>query len=308
MPAFVTRAETLSVVIPCHNEEAFIGPCLDALAAQTDDLHEIIVVDNNSTDRTAAVVRGYMKSNPKITLLLERTPGVAHARNAGFRAASGYVLGRIDADTRVRPGWARAVLDFLSTDGAHVGGVTGLNLPYDSPVRSLKAWWFGRQLRKGTVGGERPVTNLHGANMAIRRAAWREIEHRVSTDARIHEDLDLALCLGEAHIALAQLTEMNVDVSPRRALTPPSQFSEYIQCGIETFELHDAMTEQRRKALRLHWWWHILVFAVYRPYDPARKRYSLRYVFSPVRSRMLPVNNGASSADAAEAEAATRVS
>ena len=54
VPAFVTRAETLSVVIPCHNEEAFIGPCLDALAAQTDDLHEIIVVDNNSTDRTAA--------------------------------------------------------------------------------------------------------------------------------------------------------------------------------------------------------------------------------------------------------------
>ena len=62
--------------------------------------------------------------------------------------------------------------------------------------------------------------------------------------------------------------------------------SEYIQCGIETFELHDAMTEQRRKALRLHWWWHILVFAVYRPYDPARQRYSLRYLFSPVRSRM----------------------
>ncbi len=280
----------MSVIVPCHNEEASIGPCLAALIAQDDDLHEIIVLDNNCTDRTAAVVQGFMAFHPKITLLFECTPGVAHARNAGFRAATGTVLGRVDADTRVRPGWARAVLDYFAADGAHVGGVTGLNLPYDSPVRNVKAWWFGRHLAKGRIGGGRPANNLHGANMAIRRSAWRRVENMVCSDSELHEDLDLALCLKKAQVPLAQLSDMNVDVSPRRALTPPWEFSEYIECGVRTFERHGAMTPEKRKALRLHWWWHILVFAVYRPYDPSKQRFSLRYLFAPVQSRMLPVN------------------
>jgi glycosyltransferase involved in cell wall biosynthesis len=286
----VTLTETLSVVVPVHNEEAYIGPCLEALVAQGDDIHEIIVVDNNCTDRTVTVVEAFVQAHPKISLISERSPGVAHARNAGFRAATGDVLGRVDADTRVGPGWARAILDFLSTDGAHVGGVTGLNLPYDSPVRSLKAWWFGLHLKKGAVGGGRKIVNLHGANMAIRRHAWQRVEHRVSTEAEIHEDLDLALCLDKVDVELAQLSDMNVDVSPRRALTPPSEFGEYIESGVKTFELHDAMTPEKHKALRLHWWWHILVFAVYRPYDPMKRRYSVRYLFAPVRSRVMPVN------------------
>lgn len=301
MPASVTSAKTLSVVVPAHNEEAYIGPCLAALVAQGDDVHEIIVVDNNSTDRTAAVVEAFIKDHPHIRLLSERAPGVAHARNAGFRAARGDVLGRVDADTRVKPGWARSILDFLSTDGAHIGGVTGLNEPYDSPVRWLKSWWFGRHLKKGTVGGGRRVTNLHGANMALRRVAWRRVEHLVSTDAELHEDLDLALCLGKVDVQLAQLSDMNVEVSPRRALTPPSEFGEYIECGVRTFERHDVMTQEKHKALRLHWWWHILVFAVYRPYDPTKNRYSLRYLFSPVHSRMLPVSADAKTVTVEEA-------
>nr|WP_296768668.1 glycosyltransferase family 2 protein [Rhodococcus sp. (in: high G+C Gram-positive bacteria)] len=290
MPASVTSAKSLSVVVPAYNEEAYIGPCLAALVAQSNHIHEIIVVNNNSTDRTVAVVEAFMQSNPKVKLISEGAPGVAHARNTGFRAATGDILGRVDADTRVKPGWARAVLDYFSADGAHVGGVTGLNEPYDSPVRGLKAWWFGRHVKKGTIGGGREVTNLHGANMAIRRAAWRRVEPLLSTDAELHEDLDLALCLGKIDVKLAQLTDMNVELSPRRALTPPSEFGEYIECGIRTFERHDAMNDQRRTALRLHWWWHILVFAVYRPYDPRKKRFSIRYLLSPVQSRVLPVS------------------
>ncbi|MGA9873231.1 MAG: glycosyltransferase family 2 protein [Rhodococcus sp. (in: high G+C Gram-positive bacteria)] len=301
----MTRAETLSVVVPAYNEEAYIGLCLKSLVAQSDDLHEIIVVDNNSTDRTAAVVRAFMATEPKVKLLVETAPGVAHARNAGFRAATGDVLGRVDADTRVRPGWARAILDHLGAERAHVGAVTGLNLPYDSPVRGLEAWWFGRHLRKGAIGGGREVQNLHGANMAIRRTAWRRVENLVSTDGHLHEDLDLALCLGAVDVRIAQLSNMNVDVSPRRALTPPTQFHEYIDCGIRTFEHHGAMTPEKHKALRLHWWWHILVYAVYRPYDPAKRRYSLRYLIGPTRSRMLPVTADAASVTVTQATQST---
>ncbi|NIL74684.1 hypothetical protein RhoFasB10_00772 [Rhodococcus sp. B10] len=302
VPSSVTPAETLSVVVPAHNEESYIGFCLEALLAQGDDIHEIVVVDNNSTDRTVEVVQAFMRTEPKITLIFEDKPGVAHARNAGFRVASGDVLGRVDADTRVTAGWARAILDFLSSDGAHIGAITGLNLPYDSPVRGLKAWWFGRHLKKGNVGGGRLVKNLHGANMAIRKTAWHRVGHLVSTDAALHEDLDLALCLGSVGVEIAQLSDMNVDVSPRRAFTPPSEFHEYIDSGIRTFTHHDVMTKEKRKALRLHWWWHILVFAVYRPFDPIKKRYSVRHLLRPVQTRMLP----ATAEGVVTVEAATR--
>lgn len=296
---------SLSVIVPAYNEEAYIGRCLEQLLLQIEHLHEIIVVDNNSTDSTAAVVEAVARIQPKVRLVREFVPGVAHARNAGFRAATGAILGRVDADTRVRPGWARAVRTFMSTAQSDVAGVTGLNEPYDSPVRGLKAWWFGRHVKKGTVGGGRLVTNLHGANMAIRRSAWHRVEGKVSTDSDLHEDLDLALCLGKSDLKIAQLSDMNVLVSPRRALTPPSKFHDYIDCGVKTFAHHDAMTSEKARALRLHWWWHILVYAVYRPYDPKKQRYSLRYLLSPAVERMLPVTTSTTQAGTADPTTST---
>jgi glycosyltransferase involved in cell wall biosynthesis len=49
----------VSVVVPAYNEEQTIGPCLDAILCQTVAADEIIVVDNDSTDGTAAVLRAY---------------------------------------------------------------------------------------------------------------------------------------------------------------------------------------------------------------------------------------------------------
>lgn len=134
----VTRAG-LSVIVPVHNEERYIGPCLDALIEQQHDLVDIVVVDNNCTDSTVDVVRRAQERCPKIKLVQESKPGVAHARNAGFEAADGDILGRVDADTRVRPHWARAVCDFFGRgDTEEVGAISGLNNSYDSPYRRIK--------------------------------------------------------------------------------------------------------------------------------------------------------------------------
>ena len=54
-----TNIHRISVVIPCYNEEAAIGACLDALASQIPQPSEVIVVDNNCTDRTAEIAQSY---------------------------------------------------------------------------------------------------------------------------------------------------------------------------------------------------------------------------------------------------------
>lgn len=282
---------TLSVVVPAYNEERYIGPCLANLLEQQDDIREIIVVDNNSTDTTAQIVDAIAATHPIVRRITESRPGVAFARNAGFDAVTSDIIGRIDADTRVRPGWARTIRDFFAReDTGKVGGVSGMSNSYESPYRRLKGWYIDRRVKEGTFGGERRIDNLHGANMAVRRKSWQQVRDAVSTDPDIHEDLDLALCLREKDIEIAQLTELWVDVSPRRAYTPPREFADYIASGVTTFERHGRMTPQIRKILRLHSKVHVLVYLAYRPYDPERGRFTLSRLLRGQKARNMPID------------------
>lgn len=286
----MSSANSLSVVVPAFNEENYIGACLKSLLGQKEDLHEIIVVDNNSTDRTSEIVEKVAAMHPVVRLVRETTPGAVHARNAGFDAATGDILGRIDADTRVEAGWARAVLDFFARpDAAAVGAVSGLSNSYDSPYRALKGWYVRRLIAKGVLGGERRIRNLHGANMAVRRSVWERVGVTTSTALDVHEDADLALCICDAGFEIAQLSQMWADVSPRRALTPPREFSRYLRASVRTLERHDAMTARDRRMLRLHWCTHLGAYLAYRPYDPVRGRFTLGRLMFGGPARTMPV-------------------
>ena len=283
-------APTLSVVIPVHNEEHYIGKCLDALLPQEEDLHEILVVDNNSTDSTADIVRSYLPAHPKLQLLEESRPGVAFARNHGFDRATGDILGRLDADSRAYHSWARTVRDFfVRNDNPSVGAISGLNNSYDSPFRTLKGWYTRKMVERGNFGGNREIDNLHGANMAVRRSVWDAVRAETSTEKDVHEDLDLALTIRERDIKILQLTDLMVDISPRRALTPPREITKYIESGTKTFSMHDKLTPGIEKALKVHWRFHALLYVLHRPYDPELGRYSLAYFRRNSPSRRLPV-------------------
>lgn len=270
---------SLSIVVPAHNEERYIGPCLAALLDQKDEIAEILVVDNNSTDRTAQIVDAIAASEPIVRRIVETRPGVAFARNAGFDAVGCDLIGRVDADTRVRPGWARVVRDFFArNDTQAVGAVSGVSGSYDSPYRSIKEWYVRKRIDQGTFGGERRIDNLHGANMAIRRDSWQRVRDVVSTDPTVHEDLDLALCLRETDVEIAQLGDLFADVSPRRAYTPPLEYTEYIRSGFVTFRLHDRLNPTVARLMRLQWALHVAVYLAYRPYDPELGK------FTPIRA------------------------
>ncbi|MGL4647963.1 MAG: glycosyltransferase family 2 protein, partial [Caldilineaceae bacterium] len=97
-----SRRLTCSVVVPVYNGAGVIGRCLDALAAQqpTDPTLEILVVDDGSTDQTAAVVQVWGMAHPSVRLRLASQPnaGPASARNRGARLAAGELLLLTDAD------------------------------------------------------------------------------------------------------------------------------------------------------------------------------------------------------------------
>jgi len=100
---------TISVVIPAHNEEAYLERTLDALHRQEYPPAEIIVVGNGCTDRTPDVARGRCH---RLILLSQKGLGVA--RNLGARMAKGELLVFLDADTLLEPKALRVIAERFS--------------------------------------------------------------------------------------------------------------------------------------------------------------------------------------------------
>jgi glycosyltransferase involved in cell wall biosynthesis len=117
----------LSVIIPAFNEEKRISSCLEHLIASLNAHkaieHEIIVVDNNSTDATAEIAR-----RAGVQVLFEPVNQISRARNAGVAVASGDWLVFLDADTLVSAGTINEMLALIRT-GKYAGG--GTRLRYD---------------------------------------------------------------------------------------------------------------------------------------------------------------------------------
>lgn len=112
---FQTSNPLVSVVIPAWNEEEGILHTLISLANSTTTFYtELIVVDNNSTDGTAAMMRKL-----GIKCLLETKQGVGHARTKGLHEAKGKYILTCDSDTLYPPGWITAMTKAL-IEGEHV--------------------------------------------------------------------------------------------------------------------------------------------------------------------------------------------
>jgi dolichol-phosphate mannosyltransferase len=92
--------KAVSVVIPCHNEEMNITPLLTQLKAFFNDyIHEIIPVDDNSTDKTREVIQKLAQEEPRIKPVLRSPPnGVGRALADGYRVATGKYILSMDCD------------------------------------------------------------------------------------------------------------------------------------------------------------------------------------------------------------------
>ena len=103
---------TLSLVIPVFNEENQIESCLKSIENQTVMPDEVIVVDNNCTDRTIEIVEKFKF----VKVIKESRQGRGYARTAGFNEAKSDIIGRIDADSRLSNNWVEHVKNKFEED------------------------------------------------------------------------------------------------------------------------------------------------------------------------------------------------
>jgi glycosyltransferase involved in cell wall biosynthesis len=85
----------ISVIIPTYNSASFLGEAIESVLRQDLPVHEIIVIDDGSTDNTESVVKNI---NGNIRYLYQENHGPSHARNKGIEIAKGDYIAFIDAD------------------------------------------------------------------------------------------------------------------------------------------------------------------------------------------------------------------
>ncbi len=163
----------LSIVVCTYNRATLLADCLQSLVDQTlpPDKFEVILVDNNSSDGTADLVRAWQEKYPFIHYVHENKQGLSHARNAGWQGASGEFVAFADDDIQADPNWAERILaafNNVDPQPAAVGGMITPRLEKNPP------WWFSPKLEMRTWGespGFLDTPTAHygfsGANMAF---------------------------------------------------------------------------------------------------------------------------------------------
>lgn len=191
---------TVSIILVVYNGRPYLKACLDSLRRTLPAGAEVVVVDNNSTDGSAALVRERM---PEARLLVNETNrGFAAACNQGAAAARGEILVFLNQDTRAEPGWLEPLL--APFQDPEVGLTTPTILSMDDPERIQSCGQdvhstglvFARNFGapKAALVGPSPadVAAVSGAAFAIRRAVWEELGGFCETFYMYYEETDLS--------------------------------------------------------------------------------------------------------------------
>lgn len=180
----------VSVIIPVHNEEKYLEKCLQSILAQTEKPDEIIVVDNNCTDKTIKIAQEFGAK-----IVKEKKQGMIYARNAGFDTAQYEIIARTDADIILPKDWI-AKIKKAFTD-SELGALSGPT-EYQRWQKTIKLSHVPSLMLFDILSLLFKNGCLYGPNMALRKSVWGKVKNAVCLDdKKVHEDIDLSIHLNK---------------------------------------------------------------------------------------------------------------
>lgn len=206
------------------------------MAAQTVAPNEVIVIDNNSTDRTKEIAESY----PFVTVLTEKKQGVSYTRNTGFDAAKSELIGRIDADTLLPPNWVEKMLEFYahSTMDQIVSGGCYF---YNIRLPRFYGWFQGQiafRVNRLLLGHYISF----GSNSVIPKAIWKDVRSDVCMRKDIHEDLDLAIHAHRRGHMITYQDTIKVGIKMRRVRSERDDLWNNLMLWPQTLKIHGLWT------------------------------------------------------------------
>ncbi|MEM4574292.1 MAG: glycosyltransferase [Candidatus Caldarchaeum sp.] len=213
---------SVSVVILTRNSELTIGQCLEAVAALSSLVENVVVVDGCSTDSTLEIVKNF-RERLHIVILSDQGHGLGYARDIGWRSVSSPYVIMLDSDVIIRPDFPTEAMKVLQLD-SRVGGVAAKL----RPVILEKGWLAAFQaknlgvhlhLREPVYPYEAPA--LHTACTMYRRSALEAVDGFDHSFFFAKEDSDISFKLRKAgyklyylgveaqHLERARLCKMN---------------------------------------------------------------------------------------------------
>jgi succinoglycan biosynthesis protein ExoA len=176
---------SVSVVIPCYNEETFIAAALSKLADQYDKHRfEIIVVDGRSQDQSRKVVEEFKRSSAGLSVTLIDNPArnIPTGLNLGVAAAQGDIVARMDAHAAPSPGYIRRCVEVLGQSNTGVVGMPcrvrpGANTPLAAAIASAVSHPFGIGDAKYRLSEGGPAQEAVDtvAFSCFRKSLWQEL-------------------------------------------------------------------------------------------------------------------------------------
>ncbi|MDR1653536.1 MAG: glycosyltransferase [Prevotellaceae bacterium] len=177
----------LSVIVPAFNSEKWILQCLEILSCQTYKNLEIIVVDDGSTDRTAALAAQF----PVQLIQFEHNKGLSAARNAGIDCATGEYIHFMDVDDLLNLEFYEKMADASTLTAADIACCGVVHEP-----RPKLSYLFDHHLLVTTVQDKMKLTNAHKEGYCWRfmfRTDFLRSQNIRFEEGRLIEDLTFVL-------------------------------------------------------------------------------------------------------------------
>ena len=160
----MSNRAAVSLVIPLYNQVEYTAQCVESITRCTQVPYELIVVDNASTDGT----QEWLKQVKATVITNASNLGCAKAWNQGVRAATGTVIGILNNDIVVTPGWLTGLLDFMERAGHGIVSPAAREGPLHYDLNT-----YAEQFTRSCAGATR--SEMYGACMVIDRRVFDRI-------------------------------------------------------------------------------------------------------------------------------------
>lgn len=141
----IPKSDMISIIVPVYNVESFIKDCMESLQKQTDRNFEVIVIDDESSDKSIDIVRSYSQHLPSLRILRQVNRGLGGARNTGINLAEGDFITFVDSDDVVEPNYIELLRKIQKESDADIvsGGfrkIDEMGAPIDREVKEAPSF------------------------------------------------------------------------------------------------------------------------------------------------------------------------